>query len=215
MASKVEICNLAIQNLGGNYITSLTEGSEAAIECNLRFDTARRALLNMHPWNFATRRAALNVDTSAPAFNYLYQFTLPSDFLYMIMTGQEESSQANSLFNTALNPTITNSFVGINQADKYRIESTSAGLKLLSNSSDVNIIYVADVEDTQLFSGVFTDLLARYLSMLLAYKITGNSKERDTQYTIFQKELTDYQSIDSQQGVFDKIENSSFLTARL
>lgn len=214
MASKIEICNLAVQNLGGNYITSLSEGSEVAIECNLRYDTARRALLGMHLWNFATRRAALNRDTSTPAFNYSYQFTLPSDFLYMVMTGTEEASQGSLGIYTPLNPTITG-FMGRNLTDKYRIESASDGLKLLSNSSDVNIIYIADITDTNLFSPTFTDLMARYLSMLIAYKVTGNSGERDKQYTMFQKEFEDYQSIDSQQGVFDKIDRSEFLLARL
>lgn len=213
MASKVEICNLAIQNLGGNFITSLSEGSEAAIECNLRFDTARRSLLNMHLWNFATRRAVLNRDTSTPAFNYNYQFTLPSDFLYIVMTGEEELAQ-NGYGAFVYNPTVVNSN-NYNTVDKYRIESTSNGLKLLSNSTKVNIIYIADVTDTNLFSGIFTDLMARYLSMLIANKLTGSSSERDKQYAMFQKELEEYQSIDSQQGVFDKIDRSDFLLARL
>ena len=86
MASKVEICNLALQNVGANSITSLVEGTAEANECSLRYDTARLALLNMHIWNFAVKRAQLARLTATPEFNYNYKFQLPTDFLYMVMS---------------------------------------------------------------------------------------------------------------------------------
>lgn len=214
MASKVEICNLALQNLGANSITSLNENVAEAIECNLRYDTARRALLNMHVWNFATKRVALNRDVSTPAFNYTYRFTLPSDFLYMVMTSLEEQYQQPhpQVFNSILYTSDVPSYGGI---DKYRIENSDSGLSLLSYEENVSIVYVSDIEDTQQYSAVFTDLFARYLGALISYRLTGSKSERDMQMKIFQSQLEEFQAIDSQQGVFDRIEVSEFLTARL
>lgn len=214
MASKVDICNMALQNLGANFITSITEDTARAIQCNLRYDIARKALLNMHPWNFAMRRAALNLNTSTPAFNYSYEFTLPSDFLWLYMTGNEEKYTTNYAipFNDTFGVSDVPNFVG---PDRYRIERNSNGeLVLLSQNATANIIYVSNVEDTQSFSGVFTELFARYLSALIASKIVGSKSERDTQMAIFKEELDYYQSIDSQQGTFDSIQVSEYLSLR-
>jgi hypothetical protein len=207
MVSKVDICNYALQEVGGTKITTLTENTPNAIECNLRYDTARRALLTMHLWNFATKRFQLNADATGPLFNYEYSFTLPADFLYICMTGLEEQFQSPStqIVNSNLYVHDVPSYGGI---DKYRIE----GGKLLSHDSSVNLIYVADEEDTQLFSKTFVELLARFIASKIAYKITGSKSERDTQLQIFEQELSAFQSIDSQQGVFDRLEVSGFLS---
>jgi hypothetical protein len=210
VANKVQICNIALQNLGATKITSITENTVEAIECNLRYDTARRALLAMHPWNFAIRRALLNANVSAPAFNYGYAYTLPSDFLALVMTRLEEQyqSQGSRAVNTTQYVEDVVTYVGV---DKYRIE----GGNLISYNSDVGIIYIADVEDEQSSSPHFVDLLGRYLAAQIAYKITGNMAERNAQMEIFKLELEEYRALDSQQGVFDRIEVSQFLSARM
>lgn len=215
MVSKIDICNYALQNLGSDVITSLTEGTPGAVECNLRYDQSRRTLLTMHQWNFATKRYKLNAKVAAPEFNYSYQYTLPSDFLYLVMTGLEEQYQQGQaqVFNSNIYVSDVPNYGGI---DKYRIEQASDGdLVLLSNSNSVNIIYVADVTDTQKFSKTFVHLLARFLTANIAYRVTGSKSERDTQIQIFKEEFEDFISIDSQQGVFDRIEVSQFLSGML
>lgn len=207
MASKVDICNFALQNLGANSITSIDEGTTEANECKLRYNSSRRALLQMHQWNFAIKRVALARDTATPAFNYNYQFTMPADYLYMIMTSLEEQFQSPA-------PQIVNSFLYVHDVpyyggiDKYRIE----GNKLLSYEEEVKIVYVADEQNTGLYSSTFVELLARYLSYQIAYRVVGSRSERDSQKTIFEQELQEFQSIDSQQGVFDRLEVSRFLS---
>lgn len=166
----------------------------------------------MHLWNFATKRAALNANVTGPLFNYSYAYTLPSDFLYMVMTGMEEQFQSPStqIVNSALYVHDVPSSGGI---DKYRIENDGQGnLVLLSYDDNVKIIYIADIEDTQLFSKTFVELLARFLAVKIAYRVTGNKGERDTQYQIFKEEFEEFRAIDSQQGVFDKLEVSRFLS---
>ncbi len=215
MVSKVEICNYALQELGSGTITSLNEGTTAANECNLRYDSARRALLSMHQWNFAIKRASLNRQVTAPAFGYNYQFTLPADFLYLCMTGLEEQHQgfAGQVLDSNL---YVHGLVNPAGIDKYKIETDTDGNNvLLSNDENVNIIYVADVEDTQKFSKYFVELLARFLAAKIAYRLTGNKGERDTQMAIFKEEFEDFRSIDSQQGVFDRLEISSFVSGML
>jgi hypothetical protein len=215
MVSKVEICNYALQELGSGTITSLNEGTAAANECNLRYDSCRRALLSMHQWNFAIRRAKLNMMVASPPFGYTHQYEMPTDFLYMVMTGIEEQHQgfAGQVLDSNL---YVHGIVNPAGIDKYRIESDADGnLVLLSNDATVSIVYVSDVEDTQRFSKTFVELLARYLAAKISYRLTGNKAERDTQLTIFKEELMDFQSLDSQQGVFDRLEASSFISGML
>lgn len=207
MVSKVDICNYTLQELGAPPITSLTEGTPNAVQCNLRYDQSRRTLLAMHQWNFAIKRAKLNASVEAPEFNYAYKYPLPSDFLYMVMTGQEELYQSPfpQVFNTPQYVSDVPSYGGV---DKYRIE----GRDLVSYNEEVNIIYVADVEDPQLFSWTFVMLLSRHLAMNIAYRVTGDASQRNYHAEIFKREFEDFIAIDGQQGVFDRIEVSNLLS---
>jgi hypothetical protein len=214
MAAKIDICNFALQEIGAKTITSLNEGTTEATQCNLRYESAKRQLLRMHLWNFAIRRASLNRLTASPIFNYSYMYSLPSDFLYSVMTGEEEGYQGG--VPVAVNDT---QYVYGNpsyySADKYRLEHYEGVKVLVSNSSSVNLVYVADIEDAEIFDATFTELLVRLLASKIAYRITGNKSERDSHIAIFKEELALCQSIDSQEGVVDRIEVSTFLGERL
>jgi hypothetical protein len=56
MAESVTIANAALVHLGGQLITALTDTSREAKFCNERIAKARKAVLRMHPWNFAMKR---------------------------------------------------------------------------------------------------------------------------------------------------------------
>ena len=79
MPSVVDICNNALIDLGASAISSLTEDSKAARLCNQRFDSIRDTVFRFHPWNCLVKRASLAADTDTPAFEYSYQYTLPTD----------------------------------------------------------------------------------------------------------------------------------------
>ena len=83
MASTVEICNIALSNLGDQLITSLTEANARARACNLRFNDTRDAVLRSHPWNCAMSRATLAV-SGTPDWGYSNSFALPTDCLRVL-----------------------------------------------------------------------------------------------------------------------------------
>ncbi len=84
MSAKVEIINQALIKLGANTIIDLAEGSIESTLANQVWDTGRRAVLRVHPWNFAIKEQALArvISSSSYLFNYAYQ--VPSDFLRLI-----------------------------------------------------------------------------------------------------------------------------------
>lgn len=79
----VEICNAALGRLGVETITALADSNPRARLCNILYDKRRDALLRMHPWNFASKRASLTVDPTAPAYGYARRFPVPTDCLHV------------------------------------------------------------------------------------------------------------------------------------
>ena len=59
MASVVDICNGALNQLGATTILSLTEDSKNARLCNARFSEVRDAVFRSHPWNCLQTRVEL------------------------------------------------------------------------------------------------------------------------------------------------------------
>lgn len=152
MASEVDIANRALQKLGAERITSLTQDSENARECNVAYEAVRDAELRAHPWNFAIKRAQLAADTTAPAFGFTNAFTLPSDCLRVLPP--DPSYNLNS--------------------HDWQIE----GRKILTNdSAALEIRYIYRVTDTTQFDALFTEALACALAVELCEKLTqSNSK---------------------------------------
>lgn len=79
--SAVDLCNLALGELGAKTISTITtpKTNEENI-CARHYDATRRAVLRMHIWNFAKRRVILP-RSGAPAFDFTDQYPLPVDYI--------------------------------------------------------------------------------------------------------------------------------------
>ena len=82
--SVVQIVNNALIKIGASAILTLTENSEAARAANLIYEQVRDASIRDHVWNFAIRRVELAQNSTAPAFEFSYQYNLPSDCLRVL-----------------------------------------------------------------------------------------------------------------------------------
>ncbi len=88
-ASVVEILSSALVELGEDRITSADQDTERARIVSEVYPTERDALLEEHPWKFATARAELALLADAPAFGFANAFALPSDCLHVMETWPE------------------------------------------------------------------------------------------------------------------------------
>jgi hypothetical protein len=169
MASVVDICNSALNQIGASNIIALTEDSKAARLCNQRYDFVRDATFRAHPWNSLTTRVALAPDTATPVFEFTQQFTLPTDPFCLRVLGL---SDANIL---------------------YRVE----GRKLLCNESTIQMIYIARVTDVNEYDTLLIETLAAALAADLAYPLVGSSALGSNMYSLYQTKLTEARFVDA------------------
>lgn len=155
MASKVEICNRALQKLGAKRIVSLDDDSVTARACNVAFEPVKLAELRDHSWNFAVKRVSLAANATAPEFGPQNSFPLPSDFVRLLPPDAQLS---------------------LDELD-WLIE----GRNIFTNdSAPLQIRYVSDVTDPNIMDSLFREALSSRLALELCEQLTqSNTKKAD------------------------------------
>ena len=192
MASTVEICNGALNQLGATTILSLTEDSKNARLCNSRYTQIRDALFRTHPWNCLQKRIALAADTTAPAWGFSYAYTLPADCLRLLKILDYDSN--------------------------YKVE----GRKILSNTSSMKILYIGRITDPNEYDELLRETLSASLAADIAFAVTSNNTTATNMYNLFQDKLkdarfvdsTEGQNVDQDLGMADQIDASTFINSR-
>lgn len=186
MASKVEICNLALTQLGADRIVDLTEDSENARKMNAVYTRVLRTMLRKHPWNFASKEAQLATLAETPVLaDYDYIFQLPSDFVRLIKTDLEET-------------------------DTYKI----LGKRIYSTEDNLKIKYVYFCDDPNEYDDSFTDALAARLAAELAFAISGDKNLAKMADDVYRDKLREAKTIDSQEETPDELTANEWLDAR-
>ena len=192
MASVVDICNGALNQLGATTILSLTEDSKNARLCNARYTQVRDGIFRSHPWNCLQKRTSLAKDATAPAWGFTAQFTLPADCLRLLYIIDYDSN--------------------------YKVE----GRKILSNTSTMKILYISRVEDPNQYDELLRETISAALAADIAYAVTSSNPVASNMYTLFQNKLREARFVDATEGQntnpdngqSDVIGSSSFINAR-
>ena len=192
MASTVDICNGALNQLGATTILSLTEDSKNASLCNQRYTQVRDSVFRSHPWNCLQKRIELAADTTAPAWGFSYAYTLPSDCLRLLRILDYDSN--------------------------YKVE----GRKILSNTSSMKILYVSRVTDANEYDELLRETLSAALGADIAFGVTSNNQTAQNMYQLFQDKLRDARFVDSTEGqnieqdlgMADAIDAGTFINSR-
>lgn len=150
MTTKVDIANQALSLIGADSITSFEENTSTARRLKTVYDTSRKALLRLHPFQCSTKRIQLNPISKQPEFGYTYQFQFPDDLIRIINTNTED----------------------------YAVETD----KLLSNSNQLNLVYVFDNKNEETYDSLFIESLVLYLAYKLSKAVTGSQGTSDSYY---------------------------------
>jgi hypothetical protein len=170
MASVVDICNGALNQLGASTILTLTEDSKNARLCNARFTQVRDAVFRSHPWNCLQKRVQLAADTETPAWGFTTQFTLPADCLRVLTILDYDAD--------------------------YKIE----GRKILTDNSTMKILYISRVTDPNEYDELLRETLSAALAADIAYAVTSSNPTASNMYKLFQDKLKDARFVDSTEG---------------
>jgi|TARA_R100001015_G_C4557225_1_gene117821 hypothetical protein len=198
MASVVDLCNRALDLLGAANITALTENSKEARLCNGNFDDVRDAVLRSHPWNIAITRKNLAADSTAPAFGFSFQFTLPTDpFCLRVL----------SFWNSNVN----NDVAAYDSNVMFKIE----GRKILSNEDTCNIIYIGRITDTEQYDSLLNKAISARLAAEIAYNITGSNSVAANMLSVYEARLKEAKGVDSMEGFPEQPQADDFTNIRL
>jgi hypothetical protein len=192
MASEVDICNGALNQLGASTILSLTEDSKNARLCNARYTQIRDSIFRSHLWNCLMKRVELAKDTETPSWGFSYQFTLPADCLRVVTI--------------------------LNYDYDYKIE----GRKILANHGTVKIQYVSRITDPNQYDELLRECISAGLAADIAYGITSSNPVSSNMYALFQDKLREARFVDATEGQnnnpdngqADNIGASSFINSR-
>lgn len=177
MASEVDICNLALSFLGDDAsVSSISppEGSAQAEHCSRFYPIARDGLLNLHNWNFASRRALLAQVTNTSS-QWRYAYALPAN---VMTVSAVIPSDAQDDYSVAYWPSDRPEWMmnyspvlaaGQYVPQRYALEIDSAGSRVLyANIDNALLRYQARVDDPSQFPPLFVHALAWHLASMLA-----------------------------------------------
>lgn len=170
--TEVSISSDALAELGDESITSLTDDNDRARLCNRIYSTQRDALLKSYLWNFAQARQTLSQLATGPAFEFTYQYQLPTDPFCLKVT---------DLYGTS---------------SRWKVE----GRLLLTDDNSADIKYTARVTDTAQFDLLFVKALTKLMAHTMAQAITGSTSLKDSLSKDFQLAIREARSSDAQEG---------------
>lgn len=170
MPSVVDVANRAIQKVGGQPITALTDASVSARAVNRCYEVVRDRLLRGNNWNFAIKRVKIAASATDPAWGYDKQFPLPADCLRLInIDGYEGVNEALGSY-------------GINESD-YMVESNH----ILANSTGpLSIRYLARIDDPNEMDEIFQELWASGIAVEIVEEVTQSNTKKEALLRDFQ-----------------------------
>lgn len=126
-----------------------------------------------------------HITEKKPAFEYDKQYLLPSDYLRGIRLKDKDY--------------------------KFTIENG----KLLTNLTDVLLVYTYKITDTTKFDPSFDELLALALANDLSYSLVQSASLKERIQAELNLKIRDVRSIDAQEGNADELEANTWTNSRL
>lgn len=193
MAGEVEICNLALAQLGADRITNIDNPQTNNEQlCSLYYPIVRDAMLEEIDWSFTQARVVLSIpDVEKPAWGYGQQFSLPSDYSRIIDVRSNDRDNAPSDF-------------------EWRLE----GNKLLCDNVKVYMRYVRSNLPTSDYSHMFKIAFAARLAAEMCIQITENETLMATLWGVFDNKMQEAKSSDQLQGKSQVKHSTNLLRVR-
>lgn len=162
--SSIEIINRALIKIGEPPIASIKQAPNGE-SWGYVYEDMKKMLLSSHYWRFAIKRAVLSrLDEKSDAEEFDYVYAIPSDCLQLMKVGV--SYKRPNLSDYVFMPDV-----------RYSIE----GGKILSNESKkLSISYIANIDNTSLFSKLFREALISRIAAEMSVRLTQKTQIKET-----------------------------------
>ena len=192
--SAVDICNLALSQLGDKRVTTIEAPATATEQiCALHYDTTRQSLFRKHLWNFAKKRVVLTRLNTAPSFDYTDQYQLPNDYMRLIKVSSTDDTRFD-----------------------HRDYDVEEGKLLLNanGATTVNLVYVFDQTVVAKWDTLFKTLCYLTLAKVICYDITRKATLKEALMAEIERMEANVKAIDGQERPPRRVERSRFVESR-
>jgi hypothetical protein len=200
VTSTVSIVNNALNIIGASNITELEENSKTARVMNQMYESIRDDVFRAHPWNCLIRRANLAQSVDTPAFDYAYQYALPTDPYCLRVLEFQNGSMTYPYEN----------LIGQGNKPFFVIE----GRNILTDSGTARIKYIARITDPTQYDAGLISVLAARLASEAAYAITGSTSVVQFADALYERKLREARFSDATENATVRLEASDFIEAR-
>ena len=216
-SSPVEVCNLALQNIGiGPPIDSLEDAEDKASRvCNSYYDLLRKNLLETRKWRFALRQEFLALSDYDPGpTSWALSYQYPGDCLdfirlvdtygiansdvrsYRDFTGNEDVVIPTRVSSDALlSPEgigyatySTRLWEGLSRFDI--ITPTGRQKVILTNRAEAYGEFIADVKDVAAFDNSFIVALSWYISASICVPLSADLRMQERAVGMYRQMMT-------------------------
>lgn len=181
MSSVIDICNLALANLGDEAtVSSISppDGSIQAAHCARFYPIARDQLLEMHAWSFAVTRVQL-AETGTPPDQWTYQYALPASCIKVLKI-------------------LPDGVTTDQDSEPFEMETLSDGTRVILTDAELATArYIKQVTDPSKFTPLFTSSLSWLLASFLCGPIAKDMGKKEAAYKTFMIEFARAAASDS------------------
>lgn len=193
-SSEIQICSLALVELGDDPINSFDDGSGAngnnrGRACAALWPIVRQSVLRSYPWNCAKKKDTITPLSETPPFDYSYQFDLPTDWLRNIAINKRNAWEHNPFYKVV-------------------------GRRIMTNQSTLFLTYIYDNTDVSSYDALLTDALVMHMASRLAMNVTGKAGVKELYEKMYRDKLREARNVDAQEESADQIEDHLVLDAR-
>ena len=186
MTISISICNDALNHLGAEYITSLSEESKTARVCAHQYPIARDTTLRSYVWNFALKRALITPTGNTPVWGEAIPFNIPADCVR-----------------------INKVLVEGNPA-KFKVE----GRHVYCVADTIMLSYVSSTASEGLYDVAFNKAVSARLAADMCFNITQSNNLQKDLYALSEQFAKDARSSDSMENTPEDFTFSYFDDSR-
>lgn len=190
MASKVEIVNSALTQLGQQRITSFDDESIPAQDASAIYNLVVEEIISKGMFPSSKTRATLAASSDTPEFEYSNKFQLPTDpkCLRVLRVNGQDVSKLD-----------------------YKIESGY----LLINDTACEIIYISFVEDSESYDAYLTQAITYGLMEKLSFKYVASASYSDGIRKAAQQEILRLMALAATaSGTSDPLRSDKYIESR-